>query len=605
MRFLSLSFFLLSACGPAFMWDNGATEVEIEDTAVEIEDTAVEIEDDSLELGPQAPIDPDDLDNPYPGDDEADADDDGSPNSEDCDDHDDDVYPGATERCDGEDNDCDGEVDEGCESSSSYTFYRDADADGYGNASVTTIVSTATAPSGYVGNDDDCDDTDASVHPGATETCDSEDDDCDGATDEGVTTTFYRDADADGYGSATTTISACSAPSGYVANSTDCNDSYNTAYPGATESCNDSIDNDCDGDTNEGCTGSASDDDRDGYTEDAGDCNDTDASVRPGATETCNYRDDDCDGSVDEGTILTFYRDADSDGYGVATTTTTACSAPTGYVANSTDCNDSSASVRPGATETCNSVDDDCDGSVDEGVTSTYYRDADSDGYGVATTTTTACSAPTGYVSNSTDCNDSSASVHPGATEANNSIDDDCDGTIDEGFSTTTDPCGGQLACFANEDSDSYNDVLYVHVSLFTQGSTYQTHDAVVVGIGGSWDMNDDNVAIIDDASWFVVDPSTWSCGVEHDITLVSSLDNDGVDMFDEYDCDTDEEIETTACDGVVGYSTWSAEGVWLQNYAFCTGGSSIASQICENQGGTSYLFSLVVDCGTRLFHAS
>ena len=64
---------------------------------------------------------------------------------------------------------------------------------------------------------------------------------------------------------------------------------------------------------------------------------------------------------------------------------------------------------------------------------SVYYADTDGDGYGNASSSTNACSQPTGYVANSTDCNDTSATVYPGATEVANGIDDDCDGAIDEG----------------------------------------------------------------------------------------------------------------------------------------------------------------------------
>ena len=64
---------------------------------------------------------------------------------------------------------------------------------------------------------------------------------------------------------------------------------------------------------------------------------------------------------------------------------------------------------------------------------SVYYADTDGDGYGNASSSTNACSQPSGYVANSTDCNDTSATVYPGATEVANGIDDDCDGTIDEG----------------------------------------------------------------------------------------------------------------------------------------------------------------------------
>ena len=78
---------------------------------------------------------------------------------------------------------------------------------------------------------------------------------------------------------------------------------------------------------------------------------------------------------------------------------------------------------------------------VSPAITQTYHADVDGDGYGNAATTTTSCTgAPTGYVSNSTDCDDNSSTVHPGATEiCFNNIDDDCDGQIDE-FCVCTNP---------------------------------------------------------------------------------------------------------------------------------------------------------------------
>jgi hypothetical protein len=143
--------------------------------------------------------------------------------------------------------------------------------------------------------------------------------------------------------------------------------------------------------------------------------------------------DNDCDGQVDEGAKSTFYQDADGDGYGNPGATTEACSAPDGYVTDNTDCDDADASVNPGATEICDGVDNDCDGQVDEGVQSTFYQDADGDGYGNPGATTEACSAPDGYVTDNTDCDDADDDVHPGATEVCNGIDDDCDGNVDEG----------------------------------------------------------------------------------------------------------------------------------------------------------------------------
>ncbi len=141
---------------------------------------------------------------------------------------------------------------------------------------------------------------------------------------------------------------------------------------------------------------------------------------------------------------LTFYRDADGDGHGDAATSTQGCSAPAGYVSSATDCNDGCAACYPGRTEVCDGLDNDCDATADEGVTTTYYRDADGDGYGVATTTVAACAAPSGYVAASGDCNDATATVHPGRTEACNAVDDDCDGAPDETFACVQ---GSAVSC--------------------------------------------------------------------------------------------------------------------------------------------------------------
>ncbi|MFM1772590.1 MAG: hypothetical protein RLZZ71_1732 [Bacteroidota bacterium] len=139
-------------------------------------------------------------------------------------------------------------------------------------------------------------------------------------------------------------------------------------------------------------------------------------------------------------TPSTWYADADGDGYGVATSTLSYCTQPYGYAANSNDCNDAVASINPGATEICNTLDDDCDSSTDEGIAlNTYYTDADGDGFGagLGTVTCSVLSAP--YVTNNTDCDDSNIAVNTAATElCTNAIDDNCNGTVNEN-------CGSEL----------------------------------------------------------------------------------------------------------------------------------------------------------------
>ncbi len=97
------------------------------------------------------------------------------------------------------------------------------------------------------------------------------------------------------------------------------------------------------------------------------------------------------------------------------------------------DCDDTDDAVFPDAEETCNGVDDDCDGEID-GANATdpapWYADADGDGFGDAAVSTSACVAPEGYVADATDCDDQAVAVFPGAPEAcvNVDLDADCDG---------------------------------------------------------------------------------------------------------------------------------------------------------------------------------
>lgn len=163
------------------------------------------------------------------------------------------------------------------------------------------------------------------------------------------------------------------------------------------------------------------------------------ASIGSGGTYSVTASSGGCDASAAASTnvtvlpLVTYYADADGDGYGNAAASIISCSAVSGYVTDYTDCNDADSGVKPGTSEICNNIDDNCDGQIDEGVKTTFYRDADGDGYGNAANSVVACTAPSGYVSNNTDCNDNKASVNPGALElCGNGVDDNCNGIVDE-----------------------------------------------------------------------------------------------------------------------------------------------------------------------------
>jgi hypothetical protein len=176
----------------------------------------------------------------------------------DCDDTLDTVSPGSDEVCGGVDEDCDGSVDEAT-AVDAPAWYGDADGDGFGTG---TATPSCLQPSGLVDNDDDCDDTEGTIHPDADEVCDESDvdEDCNGLADDDDLaarapdgrSTFYEDRDADGFGSSVT-VEACDTPAGHVGEGGDCDDVDAAINPGAAEVCNDSDDNDCDDIVDDGC----------------------------------------------------------------------------------------------------------------------------------------------------------------------------------------------------------------------------------------------------------------------------------------------------------------------------------------------------------------
>ncbi len=90
--------------------------------------------------------------------------------------------------------------------------------------------------------------------------------------------------------------------------------------------------------------------------------------------------------------------DADRDSYQNSSDSQDACTAPTGYVADNTDCDDSDSAINPGASEVCDGIDNDYKTSLEDGVQTPRYTDAHSDGYRDANHPKDACTASTDYV---------------------------------------------------------------------------------------------------------------------------------------------------------------------------------------------------------------
>jgi hypothetical protein len=204
------------------------------------------------------------------------------------------------------------------------TFFQDSDGDGFGDDEVGSCEPAA----GFVAKRGDCDDSLADIHPDAAETCDQIDNNCDGTIDDADPTLdgnqgaqFFRDADGDGFGTASERTRACVRPAGYAATGDDCDDASGAVHPGAIEVC-DLIDNDCDADI------------------------------------------DMADPGLDLSTAVSYFVDADGDTFGTGAAQI-ACIQPSGTATTGDDCNDADFSSKPGGLEKCDGRDNNCDGGID------------------------------------------------------------------------------------------------------------------------------------------------------------------------------------------------------------------------------------------------
>jgi hypothetical protein len=325
---------------------------------------------------------------------------------------------GQGDACDSDDdNDGTPDTDDNCVSVSNPTQL-DTDVDGSGNACDTDDDGD--------GDPDptDCAPIDPTVFHGQQETCNGKDDNCTGGTDEvgaAQCSTHYFDGDSDGWG---------------VSGDSKCL---------------------CPGSSNLGK-----------YTAlKSGDCQDNDGAIHPGATEICNTVDDNCDNQSDNedaGGCTNFYFDGDSDGWGV-NNKKCLCKPAGKYKAilkGQFDCNDNVSTTNPGASEVCGGSDENCNGSSDENGASnckTYYKDADSDGYGAQAAGICMCSASGQYkVQNNSDCYDGNANAKPGqqtwytSHRGDGSYDYDCNGSATRRWPQTGGNCSTILGfCSATQ----------------------------------------------------------------------------------------------------------------------------------------------------------
>jgi streptogramin lyase len=362
---------------------------------------------------------------------DPDDDNDDDPDETDCNPLNPNVYNGALEACDGLDNDCNGKVDEGF-----------PDKDGDGKADCVDIDSDDDGDP----DNSDCSPFNPAIHSFALEICDGLDNNCNSAVDEG-----FADYDLDGQANCVDDDDDNDGDPDL----TDCAPLNPLSSSMSNEVC-DGLDNNCNQKVDEGFPNTDDDgeadcidvdDDNDGDP-DVVDCAPLDPAINHQAKEICDGVDNDCNSLSDEpnsGGCVFFFKDKDDDGWGMENKSQCLCGPSDEYSADKPgDCDDSTWAINPDGTEVCNNQDDNCDGVTDNTNAlgcKDYFADADSDGYGAGQPMCICWPNDEYKTLNSGDCNEESPAIHPNVPELCDNIDNNCDGQVDEGVSSTCGNC--------------------------------------------------------------------------------------------------------------------------------------------------------------------
>ncbi|MBW2701578.1 MAG: thrombospondin type 3 repeat-containing protein, partial [Deltaproteobacteria bacterium] len=346
-------------------------------------------------------------------------------------------------------------------------FYADADSDGFGDAADAACLCAPSAayPTPLSG---DCNDGDVATHPGAFEVCDNADNDCDDSVDEGLGLRLADGSWADL--GATCGLGACAGGSVICAadgHGAICDSAANTS----AELC-DGADNDCDGEVDEGFVyfdnegGMLATGDTCGLGACAGGTVACTAdgsaiacdSLNLAAAELCDGADNDCDGEVDEGFFFLgtdgmMLADGDACGVGPCAGGTVACTAD----GSALSCD----SLNLAEAESCDAIDNDCDGEIDEGLTDPLNSDCKLAGL-CAVEGARLCAVEGARVASICSagawiCDYSAVPGYEGLNELScDGLDNDCDGNIDEDFensdSDSLADCVDNCVAVTNED---------------------------------------------------------------------------------------------------------------------------------------------------------